>query len=63
MFKNSSVKYYESKKEILQKSLVKSMEVFLKKKKAKSGNVSASNIKISLNMKYKGYLSIEKNII
>ena len=62
MSQNSSAKYYRDNKERLQKRLAENMKVFLKKKKKKSNNIGVSNIKISLNMKNKGWLSIEKTI-
>ena len=62
MSKNSSAKYYRDNKERLQKRLVENMKVLLKKKKKKSNNIGVRNIKISLNMKNKGWLNIEKTI-
>ena len=62
MSNNSSTKYYQCNKGRLQKSLVKDIKVFLKKKKEKSGNIGMNDTKISLRIKSKGWLSIEKNI-
>ena len=63
MSKNSSAKYYEENKERLQKKLVKDINIFLKKKKKKSGNMVVNVTKISQKMKNKSLLSKEKNII
>ena len=49
-------------KEDYKNSLVKDIKVFLKKKKKKSGNIGMNDTKISLRIKSKGWLSIEKNI-
>ena len=62
MSKDSSAEYYQDNKERIQKKLVKDIKVFLKKKKKKSDNISMNDIKISLEMKNKGRLSIEKKI-
>ena len=51
-----------SRKERLQKKLVKDIEIFLKKK-TKSDNIAVNDIKLFLSKKKKGLLSIEKNII
>ena len=50
--KNLSAKYYQENKERLQKTLVKDIKIFLKKKKKKA--------KISQKMKIKYLLSIKK---
>ena len=60
--KDSSAKYYQSKKTVLQKNLMKDIKIFLKKKKKKSNNMVVNDIKIYENMKSKSLLSIEKNI-
>ena len=39
MFQNLSAKYYQEKKERLQKKLVTDIKIFLKKKKKKSDNM------------------------
>ena len=62
MSKNSSAKSYQDNKERLQKSLMKDIKVFRKKKKKKCYNMIMNDIKISLRMKKKGCLSIETNI-
>ena len=53
-------KYYQDKKERLQKKLVEDIKVFLKQKKKKSDNMFVNNTKIYLKMKSKSWLSIEK---
>ena len=63
MSKGSSTKYYQNKKERLQKKLLKDIKVFLKKKKKTSNNMVVKDTKIYYNIKNKSYLSIEKNII
>ena len=63
MSKDSSGKYYQNKKERLQKKLVKDIKVFIKKKKKKSDNMVLSDTKIYQNMKNECLLIIEKNII
>ena len=63
MSKGSSTKYYQNKKERLQRKLLKDIKVFLKKKKKTSNNMVVKDTKIYNNMKNKSYLSIEKNII
>ena len=45
------------------KKLVKGLKNFVKKRKTKSNNMVTSNIKMSQEMKNKGQLSIEKNVI
>ena len=61
MSKTLSAKYYQENKERLQKKLVKNIKIFLKKKKKKnSDNMVVSATKISLTMKNKSLLSIEK---
>ena len=42
MFKSLSAKYYQENKERLPKNLMKSITVFLKKKKQKSNNIVMS---------------------
>ena len=42
MSKNLSAKYFQEKKERLQKKLVKDIKIFLKKKKKKSDNMVAN---------------------
>ena len=54
MSKDSSPKYYQKNKEILQENLLKYIKTFLKKKKIKSKNMVASGIKIFLSMESKG---------
>ena len=63
MSKTFSAKYYQENKERLQKKLVKDIKSFLKKKKKKSDNMVVNVTKISIKMKNKSLLSIEKNII
>ena len=58
MSKDSSNKYYQDNKEGIQNSLSKDIKVFAKKKK--SDNMGTTNIKFSLKMKRKLWLSIEK---
>ena len=60
MSTNSSAKYYQKKTKKGFKKIAKGIRIFLKKKKIKSGNMVADDIKISQKMKNKGYLSIEK---
>ena len=60
---DSSAKYYQKTKERFQKKLVKSIQIFLKKRKAKSKNMFVNNGKIFLRVKIKVWLSIEKNIM
>ena len=55
---DSSDKYYQNNKEILQKNLMKYIEVFLKKKKKKSYNMVVNNSKVYQKTKNKGLLSI-----
>ena len=62
MPKDSSAKYYQSKKTVLQKNLMKDIKIFLKEKKKKSNNMVVNDIKINQNMKNKSLLSIEKNM-
>ena len=54
MSKDSSPKYYQKNKEILQENLLKYIKTFLKKKKIKSKNMVTSGIKIFLSMESKG---------
>ena len=63
MSKTLSAKYYQENKERLQKKLVKDIKSLLKKKKKKSDNMVVNVTKISIKMKNKSLLSIEKNII
>ena len=58
--KNVSAKYYQDKKERLQKNLVKDIKVFLRKEKEESNNLVEKDIKVYQNMNYKNWLSIEK---
>ena len=60
MSKTLSAKYYQKKKERLQKMLVKDIKIFRKKKKKKSCNMVVNITKISQKMKNKNLLSIEK---
>ena len=53
MSKGSSTKYYQNKKERLQKKLLKDIKVFLKKKKKTSNNMVVKDTKIYKNMKNK----------
>ena len=46
MSKDLSTKHYQINKERLQKSLAKSIKVFLKRKMKKSNNVGANDINI-----------------
>ena len=62
MSNDSSAKYYQGNKGRLQKSIVKDIKVFRKKKKKKSGNIGMNDTKIFLWIKSKGWLSIEENI-
>ena len=63
MSKDSSPKYYQKNKEILQENLLKYIKTFLKKKKIKSKNMVTSDIKIFLSMESKGKLiGYRKNI-
>ena len=63
MPKTLSAKYYQENKERLQKNLTKDINIFLKMKKKKSGNMAVNVTKTSQKMKNKSLLSIEKNII
>ena len=47
-------------KKIYKKRLTKRIRIFLKKRETKSENMKANDIKISLKMKNKVWLSIEK---
>ena len=62
MSKNSSAKYYQNNKEIIQKKLVKDIKVFLSKKKKKSDNMVVNDTKIFQKMENKSLLSIEENM-
>ena len=62
MSKDTSAKYYQNNREILQEKLVKVIKIFLKKKNKKSNNMIVNNTKIYLKMKNKNWLSIEKHI-
>ena len=53
MSKGSSTKYYQNKKERLQKKLLKDIKVFLKKKKKTSNNMVVKDTKIYYNIKNK----------
>ena len=53
MSKNSSVTYYQKNKDRLHKKLVKGIKIFLRKRKTKSGNMVASQMKIFQKMKNK----------
>ena len=54
MSKDSSAKHYQNnKKKTTKKSLVKNMEVFLKKKKNKGNSMGVNETKISLKTKNK----------
>ena len=61
MSKDTSAKYYQNNREILQEKLVKVIKIFLKKKNKKSNNMIVNNTKIYLKMKNKNWLSIEKH--
>ena len=63
MSKNLSAKYYQENKERQQKKLVKTIKIFLEKKKKKSDNMVVNVTKISQKMKNKSFLTIEKNAI
>ena len=63
MSKNVSAKYYQEKKETLQKKLVKDIKFFLKNKNEKSNNMFVNYTKIYQKIKSKCSLSIEKKII
>ena len=60
MSKNVSAKYYQEKKETLQKKLVKDIKFFLKNKNEKSNNMVVNYTKIYQKIKSKCSLSIEK---
>ena len=62
MSKNSSAKYYQDNKKILQKKLEKDIKVFLKNKKKKSNKMFMKDTKMPQTMKKKYCSSIEKNI-
>ena len=62
MSKDSSAKYYQSNKEILQKQLMKNVEVFINKKKKRSNNMVVKYTKIYQKKKNKSLLSIEKDV-
>ena len=54
MSKSSSSKYYQDNKEILQKRLIKDIEVFIKKKKKETiCNIVVNDAKIPLKIKNK----------
>lgn len=54
MFKHLSAKYYQKILERALKKPMKGTEIFLKKRKTKSENMIANNIKIFLRTKNKG---------
>ena len=62
MSKDLSAKYDQDNKEKLQnkKIVMKGIKVFPKKEKGKSGNMVENTIKVSLKMKNKSWLKIEK---
>ena len=62
MSKNLSAKHYQENKERLQKKLAKDIKILLKKKRKKA-TILVIVGKISLKMKSKSLLKIEKNII
>ena len=55
--------FKENKESLQKKASERYHEVFPKNRKNKNNNVGVKNIKISLKMKNKGWLSIEKIII
>ena len=55
MSKDSSCKYYQHNRERLKKNLMKNIEIFPKKEKKKSDNMSVNHIKISLKIKNKNW--------
>ena len=61
--RKASPKYYQKAKRRFKKSPLKDIKILLKKKKIKSNNKTANDIRISRKMKNKGWLSIEKNIM
>ena len=64
MSKNLLAKYYQGNKERLQKAPERYQNLSKqKKKKKKSDNIIINVTKISQKMKYKIFLSIERNII
>ena len=64
MFEDSSAKYYEDNKEILQKKTRERYQtLFTEEKKKKCDNMLVNDTKIYHKMKNKIWLSIEKNII
>ena len=63
MSKNLLVKYYQGNKERLQKAPERYQNLSKQKKKKKSDNIIINVTKISQKMKYKIFLSIERNII
>ena len=62
MSKKLSAKHYQENKERLQKKLAKDIKILLKKKRKKA-TILVIVWKISLKMKSKSLLKIEKNII
>ena len=54
MSKDSSTKYYQDNKETLQEKACERYQSLCRKKKRKSNNMIANNIKISKKMKSKG---------
>ena len=60
LFKYSSGKYYQNKKERLTKKSCKRYQSFSKEEKEKSHNMVENNTKIYQKMKNKSLLSIEK---
>ena len=60
--KDSSARHQKEQRKAFKK-LVLSVTIFLKKRKTKSGNMFAKDIKIFVEMKNIGNLSIEKNIV
>ena len=63
MSKNSSAKYYQDNKEILQKKARERYQSLSKRRKRKKATIWSRKMQISQTMKNKSWLSIEKNII
>ena len=63
MSKNLLAKYYQGNKERLQKAPERYQNLSKQKKKKKSDSIVINVTKISQKVKYKIFLSIERNII
>ena len=63
MSKDSSAKYYQNNKEILQRKAHERYQSLSQEEKKKSNNMVVNDTKISQKMKNKSLSNIEKNIM